>query len=109
MTNDAKKYCPGLAHLRKALRAIAAANGAALLTINDCEDPDLQCQCYSTSDSQIELASEYATEVDGMLFYQIGDAVLQVIYDGPYSEASAAEIINDTNEAAWAIIEGISL
>lgn len=103
LTADEKKYCPGLIHLRAQLRALIAAEGAAMITIDDGEDPELQV--FAADEAGLIAASEYAPELDGILIYQVGDAVLQVIYDGPYGEHNAAEIVADCNERAGEILD----
>lgn len=101
------KYCPGLIHLRAQLRKLVAATGATEIKIDDPESEDFaeDFTKFGVSEDQIIAASEYATEVDAPLYYIVGDASLCVIYDGPYSDDNAAEIINDCNERAETILD----
>lgn len=48
-------------------------------------------------------AARVARDVDGIVTYHIGSVALSVIYDGPYDEDNAAEIIFDHNDAAEAV------
>lgn len=95
-----KKYCPGLIHLRAQLRKLIAAENATFIKVHDGEEDSV----FGTSETLIVQASELAADVDGIVTFIVGRAVLQVIYDGPYTEANAAEIINDTNERAEEIL-----
>lgn len=106
MTNEAtKKYDPGLAHLRKALRLGISNTGADRIIADDGEG----LETFGTDEAEIERASEYAADVDGTVDYRIGIWTIRVIYDGPYSEANAAEIINDCNQVADLYLSELSL
>lgn len=96
------KYCPGLIHLRKQLRKLIAAEPghADMIQFFDGEEWDK----FPITEAGVIAASEMAPEIDGIVRYRVGDAVLQVIYDGPYDEDTAEEIINDWNTRAEDIL-----
>lgn len=102
MSTDKFKYCPGLIHLRAELRKLVAATGAVSIVVEDEEDVS---EAYTPDETGICAAADFAPELDGVLRYIVGDAAIQVIYDGPYSEDSAAEIINDCNDRASEILD----
>lgn len=101
LTEAQKKYCAGLIYLRAQLRKLVAATGATGIIVDDGEGEKIN---FATNEPGIIQAADYATEVDGVLAYQVDRAVLHVLYDGPYNEDSAEEIINDTNGRAEEIL-----
>lgn len=101
LTENEKKYCPGLIHLRARLRTLAAATGADKIRVFDGEE----VENYAVDEAGVIAASEFAPELDGEVYYSVGKATIVVIYDGPYGEHNAAEIINDTNELADEILK----
>lgn len=100
MARNSLSYCPGLIHLRQQLRKLLAATGAQQIRFYDGEE----WEEFSITEAGITKASEAAVEIDGIVAFKIGDALLQVIYDGSYSDENAEEIINDTNERAEEIL-----
>lgn len=95
------KYCPGLIHLRAVLRAMVKETGAPKIRVYDGVD----VQKFDTDEPGVMAAANYAPDVDGIVYYSIGKATIQVLYDGPYSEENFQEIINDANEVAATILQ----
>lgn len=97
-----KKYCPGLIYLRAKLRAMIAESQADQIRVYDGED----VQNFATDEVGVLAASEYCTDLDGQVYYSVGKLTVCVIYDGPYHEGNAEEIISDANGAMMDFEEG---
>lgn len=93
MNTDFKKYCPGLVHLRQVLRKMIAASGADVIRVFDGEEVTR----FGVDEAGVVAASEFAPDIDGQVYYSIGKLTVMVVYDGPYHEGNAAEIISDMN------------
>ena len=105
MNENEKKYDPGLGYLRKALRTLITKTGATEIRLDD----GSEVTTHPASEDGVMAAASWAPEIDGILQYYVGEAVLRVIFDGPYSEANAAEIINDMNQLGWDLTRGLPL
>lgn len=105
----------GIAYLRKALEAAMAdvrLTGAtpAIITFDE-EDESEKFDNALT-------AAQYSKKLDGMIQYRVYGKewtltnrgkthVFAVLFDGPYDADNAAEIINDCNESADAILKAM--
>lgn len=105
MNENTKKYDPGLAHLRKALRTLVDKTGATEIRVFD----GVETTKHPVTEDGIIAAASWAPEIDGSVDYFVEEAALRVIYDGPYHEGNASEIINDCNLAASNYVRGMTL
>lgn len=82
-----------LAYLEQVLTAAITSQGATKIVVED----DEGVETFEITPDGIAKAAALASQIDGILLYVVGNASFAVLYDGPYDQANAREIVMDAN------------
>lgn len=93
---ELRRTCPGIAHLENVMTTIMTTIGEIDLILIRTSEEDTECRGIS---DWTAVVIDHVLGIDGLIevnfFVGNKDYWFHVVYDGPYTEENAAEIIND--------------